>query len=355
MLQLKFVVHLENYTLNSSPHIFGPLCTKWLPNGKSDLIRLKTGNPNVNIDVWFERRGYVNERTIICDPSRKEVDEKRIPKQAVLDAGPLFGLMQINNISKQYLEALEKDIKENDYSEFCKMYIIDLLSSRLINFIDILKLNFGQYWLSNIKKWDSRSESLGHYCSMLELKWSINEGETWNKLIPTEKIIHIVCEMEDDFSNYLEEDDWQILKTCIENKYDPPFYLRILSNSFKLWEQGDKKYAVIEAITALELLLSNLVRNEISKNYSTDINMIDNLPIKTRLLYSVNFFNDIDFIDIDNVIQLIAVRNELVHEGKGIPTNINALYNSYKKVIQKLSTNYKIKFPSFNHGNVIEH
>ena len=84
---LKFRINLELYELQTLNRNHGPLFHRWLPDGQQDSIVLDTGHPNSDLEVWFERRGFVDDGWIRFDYKRREVDPEIMSKQGVLDAG----------------------------------------------------------------------------------------------------------------------------------------------------------------------------------------------------------------------------------------------------------------------------
>jgi hypothetical protein len=147
-LFLKFAIHLENYNIDFGPK--GPLTHRWMPNGQSDAIDLDVGNSDYILKVWFERRGYVRDGMIEFDYKRKEVEPAIIPKQVVLEAGPMTGSFTIKDVSDVELEAV-KGNKEGDpnYISLGKR-IVSIIQPPVSNLLRILRIQYGQYWLREI-------------------------------------------------------------------------------------------------------------------------------------------------------------------------------------------------------------
>jgi hypothetical protein len=73
-LLIRFKIELANPDFASYEPHYGPLFHRWLPDGDHDAIVLKTDDPNLELKVWFERRGFVENGNIQYSPSRFEVD-----------------------------------------------------------------------------------------------------------------------------------------------------------------------------------------------------------------------------------------------------------------------------------------
>ncbi len=112
-LLLKFGINLEEYSLSIIAQHHGPLFHRWLPDGEKDAIVLDTGDSNIELRVWFERRGFVDNGFIKFDYKRREVNPEIIPKQAILDAGPLWGLLKIQGLSEEELVPLWENAIED--------------------------------------------------------------------------------------------------------------------------------------------------------------------------------------------------------------------------------------------------
>lgn len=100
-LLLKFKINLEEYDVSTYSQHYGPLFHRWLPDGEKDAIVLDTGDPNAELKVWFERLGFKDKDFIEFDYTRREVDPETIPKQAILEAVPLMGLLKIQALSEE--------------------------------------------------------------------------------------------------------------------------------------------------------------------------------------------------------------------------------------------------------------
>src|SRR5258706_13960295 len=90
--------------------IYGPIFHRWLPDGKTDAITLGVTDPNVKLKVWFDRLGYVKESGFIqFEYHRAEVDLDVMSRQALLQGGPLCGLLEINGLSDDEIDAIREN------------------------------------------------------------------------------------------------------------------------------------------------------------------------------------------------------------------------------------------------------
>ena len=77
---------LRRYDLSSE--IEGPRFHRWLPNGESDALVLKTDDPAADLRVWFERQGRMDGAFFQFAHKEQSFDPAVITRQGVLEAGP---------------------------------------------------------------------------------------------------------------------------------------------------------------------------------------------------------------------------------------------------------------------------
>ncbi len=360
-LLLKFIVDLKDYSLHIDSQRHGPLFHRWLPDNMRDAIIIDTKKANTKLKIWFERFGFVSGSFITFDKNRQEVNPDMIPLQAVLEAGPLMGLLEIQELSEDDLVPLrENKIGEELYVKIGKRVVKDLIYPSIARFINVLRMNYGQYWIRELEEWDSRNESLGNYCrNRLNLKYSLDNETSWSDFIPDKPISIINFESsfipKKVFYEYLTKKDWQELDNTIQGDYVPSLGAIILSRTNQFSDYGNFRYAFIEGVNALEIAISEFFEQkfygEMSLNEKIEAFKDMNLPAQVIALASTL---DIPIEDIKNAVKAIDTRNKVVHEGKNpvgeyAKIELSGLLN----VIKKLLTGPGFKFPKANPGNLI--
>src|SRR5205085_8139310 len=156
-LLFDFVVQLRD---GNNPYPFnheGPLFNRWLPDGEKDAIALSTGDPQAELKVSFEQRGFVDDSGHVRFKwERHEVDPAVIPRQAVLEGGYLVGWLKIE-VPDEEVENLRKVTTGDPAYEALGRRIVRLIRPPVNKLINLLRANYGQYWLKEIEEWDSRS------------------------------------------------------------------------------------------------------------------------------------------------------------------------------------------------------
>jgi len=301
----------------------GPLFYKWLPDGESDAILLNTGDPQAELKVSFERRGYVNDRGhIVFEWKRHEVDPSVISRQASLEGGHLVGWLKIE-VADEELATLQKAaIGDLSYESMGKR-VIKLIRPQVNKTLNLLGTNYGQYWIKTIEKWDSRTQSLGSYCASLGLRWSFDEGKSWSSFVPNERksTSHQTISLASDDAfrqEFLTHEDWLEISKVVNENYEPSPAAFVLTRAYQLLDQGHLREAFIEGVTALEVALDDYIRQHrgSSKTVTGHIEQFQGLPLPVRVAAVAVISGSISESDVEDTATAYKVRNLVVHEGK---------------------------------------
>ena len=327
----------------------GVIFHRRLLDGKNNSIKLNVALQNANAKVWFERCGYTDDLFIRYDRDVRKIDPQIMARQGCLFSGPLFGLIEIEKFPKKILDAIKDSNKGNeDYINFAKDLAQKILYQPISNFIETLQTNYGQYWLKNIPKWDSRFCSLGYYCShTLNLRWSLDEGKTWGVFDPdkpdTVKATFVAKPMP-DYLQYMNEDDWNNLSALSGNRSSSDNFL---IRCHQLCEEGDLRLAFIEAATALELSINHFLRERSTSDFRTaSFESFYNLPLRTQLSIISSIINGIAPEQIDKSIEAVDIRNKIVHEGYEPPFKAATELYCLLRTISTVLGGGVTKFPS---------
>lgn len=355
-LLLRFAVNLCDTSYPFMHH--GPLFHRWLPDGENDAILLVTEDPSAELKVWFERFGFRREAGgfIIFDYKRREVDPDTMSKQAVLDAGPLMGLLKIPEMPQdEVLPILNNEVGDARYVALGKR-IVRLIYEPVARFLDILRTNYGQYWIRKPDRWDSRRYSLGAYCDqLLDLQWSLDEGQTWTPFVPDERILSVKVTMPSvrDFYQYLTKDEWQELAKVSREKREPSLGAFLLSRAHQSLDQGDLKDALVEGVSALEVALREFGRRRFcaDKHIAKEVQAFWDLPLRAQLIAIVTTLDTAQLDELKLAIQAINMRNRVVHDGWTPPDSTERQVRGLLHTVSRLLPGRPFKFPRINSGN----
>lgn len=316
-ITIKFAKDLEEHSKNFQDH-FGIRFHRWLPDGEKDAILLDTMYPDTKIKLWFKRLGFDERGRIVFDDKRKEVDPDLMNKQGSLESGPLFGKIESFKINDKELQILkENKIGDEIYQNLGKR-IIEIVDPILTKFFYILRIHYGQYWLPEFDKFNSKQESVGHHLRFLWMAWSSDNGKNWENLEPDNEHPTITVEMSSpkSFQKLITKTDYEKLSDILKEEHSESLASLTLARTHQYINEGDLKHAFFEGVTSIELSMEEFIKNKIKNNQilKENINGFWNIPISTQLV-SLATTLDISKEDIENAITAIKWRNKIVHEG----------------------------------------
>lgn len=360
LILLRFEIDLQGKGAREFEDKHGPTFYKWLPDGRADCIEIPTGHERYTLEVWFERRGYVYEDTIIYDESRREVDPSLMRIQGKLEAGPLMGLLEIKDPPEGAVNAIrQEDIGSGEYKDFGKNIIQKCLSPNLRDFLRILRVRYGQYWVPQLPEWDSRSESLGAYCnSKLHLEYKLGGQEKWKDFLPTrpsETATFTTTTSEEEWSKFLTQQDWKEIQELVYSETQPSSMSEVyLIKTHKLTDQEKFRRAFISGVTALELACDNLIEEQLEGlNFKNNVKnkFEQGLSLKDQMTILANK-KDINGPEIAKAREAVKIRNDIIHEGKSPPKNPEDQLRALIVVVSKLMLEEIIKLPKDLYGQV---
>lgn len=353
------VIPLESHDLEEYRRPHGPIFHRWLPDGGKDSILIKTKSRNVKILVWFERCGFVQDGWIRFDYKKREIDTTILKRQAKLDAGPLRVRIELKGITTEDIKTLKENKKGDENYKRIGKRLIKILNESVIPFIDTLRFYYGQYWLQELNKWDSKDESLGSYFRKIYTKYSTDQGATWDDFIPDkiEGTVRLVSTMQSDFSSYFSKEDWKSLDNINLSEFKPTLTVKLLQTAHQLKDEGDYKQAIIEGNTSLEVAISDLFKNRLSlsKVLKKEMESFWQLRIRAQLTVISSLIEGLSDKDIENAISIVKIRNKIVHEGFSPKNDFDTRkkLDSLFTIIAKLISNKPIKFPSASTSNTL--
>ena len=232
-----------------------------------------------------------------------------------------------------------------------------LIHKNVSDLLHVLRCTYGQYWIPELPKWDSREMSLGSYCVyVLDLKWAVNEQEEWYPFQPDKHLTIAQWTIEADhrkFLRYLTKTDWEELPNLIADGYKPSLGTRLLASTHKLVDQEQLRDAFILGVTTLEVSISEYFQERFSGNSGLDkkVQSFFKLPKPAQLISLVCGDDRSNMKDLEHATRAIEIRNAIVHEGKDPPPGSEQIMRGLLRSTALLLSGPPIHFPHANPGN----
>lgn len=347
----------QEFGINEIHERHGLAFHRWLPDGEKDAIVVGTKYPDTTLKLWFRRFGFTERGKIEFNLDHNEVDPTIVPKQGLLNSGPLFAKIESFEITDDELKVLQDNKIGGDKYQLLGKKIAKIIDPIMINFFYLLRIHFGQYWLPKYSKYDSTEKSIGEHLRMLFIEWSDVEGKTWNAFEPDNKHATISVEMSSpkSFPKLITKQDWKKLEEYLKEDHKESLAAITLARTHQYIVQRDIRHAFFEGVTSLELSIEEFMRYRIKNNklFNDNIKGFWALPIRTKII-SIATVLDLSTTDIENTVTAISWRNKIIHDGWAPEFYEAKKYlESLLRVTSKLLTGPPFKFPNYG-GQVIQ-
>ncbi len=353
-LLLRFAIVLENpsvppYDPVTGERRRGPLFHRWLPTGPDDGIELPVDEPGFDLRVWFEPHGYEKDGRIVFDYERQEINSASIAAAAVLDAGPLLGLVRAADVEEECLQALQDGQINHPVCALFARKVAAALHRPLSRVIETLRTNFGQYWINPLVEWNPRENSLArHFRQVIQTQWSLDDGTTWADFAPEQlPSVDETPTAPEDFDALLTATDWRTLEQSLREGYEPHFGASLISRCHQAVTAGDYPGAIILARDAIEVCLNEFIQRKtrLNKSLTERLDAFHALPLPARLAVVGTLTEAFSPQDLESIHKFLEIHRKLVREGWIPPANVGAEVARVLRLICALLPGPKFKFP----------
>lgn len=356
-IKIRFRIHLENFAVHEFLRT-GVLFNRWLPDGVNDAISVPVNHATNKLYIWFERRGYVENGFIRYDHQRSEIDPTIMARQGKLEAGPLRGEAIFTNITQEELKSVQESIVGSEEYIAVGKRIVEFLYPPLSNFVSILRTQYGQYWLREFNAWDSRRESLGSYCSStLGLQWS-EDGDKWDRFTPTEShaTIYVSKLPRRGYGEYLTRADWERLSKSYKPDEPPSLATAILGRAHEFHDSGELRQSFAEAVTALEVAISEYVTKKLLQQPQTlasasNLLRDSKMGVQEKFTWVCAISGLISDEAFAATIEAIKIRNEIIHRGFIPNTSSEKALRTLLETVRIFLSLDEYKFPVLTNSN----
>jgi hypothetical protein len=355
-VRMAFHVWLESQVVPGFK-VTGPLFHRFVPDGKNDAVPLTPEADPYEIRVWFGRTAKQEQGFLKWDRNGSQFDESIMRRQAKLEGGPLRGEMLMPDVSADELASLLRNPKalnepfgqdagdDPNYVALAKR-VIAVLRPRLSNFLNTLRNQYGQYWLEELRPWDSRRSTLGTYCSsVLGLLWWNEKTQDWRRFLPTNSGAMITPERPPGrgYAEYLTEEDWRRFQRtrCLA---DVSTEVQLLGNATRALDFGEYRQAFIEVMSALELVVARRLTSTSDLTKRAIQSFLDR-ETQSAQVAVVLLATGAHSVEIEQALHALKVRNRVAHEGYQPTPAEAAELRTVVKTIQRLAGLEEIKSP----------
>jgi hypothetical protein len=355
------IIHFEirfHHDNPRGPH--GPVFHRWLPYGRADAIDLPTDDKAARLRVWFDRWGTTDDSHITYNWQKREVDPAIMVRQAVLYGGSLDGDLTLSDVTDDELRALsdivaddENTLEDSPLARALGERVVGLIYDPVASFVETLRVRYGQYWLEPVKRWDEKKVSLGAYCgaSALLAEWSCDGEKTWKHFTPT-RVIWNAGSLGGSvaaFFRYLTQQDWcDIAARAARRELHPSDVAQVVGRAHHLAEDGELRLALVEAVTALEVAVSVVLRRHFSdaQAFRQALKSFDRATLAGRVTAASGYTGRIPAEHVKKLIEGIEARNRIVHAGAPAPNNVRDLLYSVLDAATLFDSGERFKYPS---------
>lgn len=355
-LLLRFAIVLESVSVEpfdweTGERRHGPLFYKWLPDGERDAIDLNVDEPEAELRVWFEQNGFLEDGRVKFDYERKELEPAIVSALPVLDAGPMIGVLRLPNVAEDVLEAIQENRLGDAALVAFGRRIAHMLYGPISRLLSVLRTNYGQYWINELKEWNPRTESLGSYFTqVMQTRWSVDEGVTWSNFVPDPpELLSSSDGWQDSYDALLTQQDWRDLQKNLTEGYEPKLCARLLSSAHQLVEREDFRGAVIQVMNALEVGLNEFMhrKTRMNKVMADHLHGFAALPLGARLTAVAMLSGILSATQVEAALKVADMHQKVVRDGWEPPASTRMEIEHAMQTVSSLLSGPSFRFPSY--------
>jgi hypothetical protein len=317
--------------------------THWLPDGKANGIKII--DERLEILLWFE----LKSTWWAFQPSREELkNHVNVLAHYVLAEVTVH---EVDDCLASYME--RRDFKrlpdsteaavQREYEELGRRILEALLEriNRLITFARVVK---GQYWLLDYSGVEDRLHS--HF-QKFEARGRIDSRDPFRFQPGTGDCISVSMTPE---AKYIREDEWDAVKDFVQGRSRAPMVLELLAGAQQLAGNGYVRSALTEAVTALEVAISDFARsancdNELSSMFGARMGLerlqkqVERMGLSGTVRYLLPLLLTDEQLPnqvLKDCSDAIEARQNVVHNGQRDVKNLNGLISSIESCIEIL-------------------
>ena len=322
-LTINFTFQLHDKDFNQGGWL---IFYKWIPKKDVNAILVSKGNKTAKIYadescIWRSDKETIKDinNLVNVTVSKLKVDVD------VCDIDDELLSFIFNERDRRKQIHYDKQPCDEEFNHFQARYenlggeVYELAFSVFNRFLSYARNIKGQYW---------HSEKKYHDCDFIATA-QIDNGDLFRWCPSLDNKVTILV-TKDDEDIYIHKDDWQRIAQYIQSKHRPKLTLELLANSRNLFDSGNFRSAVIEAVTALEVAVAKFGKSPNIKILASSVQIdriniinlkgqIEHMGFSCAIRYLIPMLiskEDLAQATLDKCFQALEVRNNVVHQGQ---------------------------------------
>lgn len=304
---------------------------RWLPAGETDaLVLLEQGG--ARLTVWFR--------------SNEVVSQDAMDQEGLLEAQSVQGELTLP-VSDSEAEMLGRALDVEPAVYGVAERVIRFVDPPLERLIDVLRVNFGQYWLRSWRPWDPQRQSLGGRCFAIRLRCSVEGGEP----------VPVVPDLPDSagtqhssafgHDEYIGREDWEALMRLCTATEGPSIAVRTIASAHELLDRREFRHALIEAVTGTELAIKQLIlaRCERRRALVDATKQAMGARLIAQMVMVSAHLPGLSTRALEAAVKGVELRHALVHHAKGEDREFAIATTSLLEFARAILGASKIRFP----------
>jgi hypothetical protein len=156
------------------------------------------------------------------------------------------------------------------------------------------------------------------------------------------------------FTDYLTQKDWHELQGLCRQGRNPSLAVRLLIRAHRLLEDAELRSAFIEANSALEVALSEILSERIAGSLKDAFQSFWELPLPAQVIAVSAVRGGLPPEDLELALKSIKRRNAIIHEGQTPPVEAKQEVEGMLRTIGWLLGGLPIKMPSRRYLNLVQ-
>lgn len=230
----------------------GALCfSHWLPDGSNDCLTVERNG--MRLSIWLDaadagHRGRSREELL----RHVVIPFESVRVQVDCEISPEFATY-LRTVTADERKR-NADIEKSDQYHELGLRILVLVADEINKLLRHCKVIKGQYWLEELGRGSIAPNS---QFAMYEAKVTLQDGTPIVFRPAPHDCVITDAEVQ---KRYLQEADWRALSSVLENNARLPLVLDLLAGAEALIAKRHYRNAIVEAVTALEVGLSDFLK-----------------------------------------------------------------------------------------------